>query len=124
MQNLTLSGILRIPDSIGVLTRHKLVAKVGRLRQAFVMLFSPSRAQIIASVQRADFNPLACRVARALADYELAFSVEARRCGSFDYIRLLPPTDEIEAVALDLFLDEAHAQLPRTEIRIKRISRP
>jgi hypothetical protein len=64
----------------------------------------PSRSQILASVQRADFNPLACRVARAVADYELAFDAEARRCGSFEYIRLAPPTDEIEAVALDLFL--------------------
>ena len=84
------------------------------------MLFSPSRAQILDAVRHADFNPLARRVARALADYELAFSVEARRCGSFDYIRLLPPTDEIEVVALDLFIKEAHAQLPRTEISIRR----
>jgi hypothetical protein len=57
---------------------------------------------------------------RALADYELAFDNEARRCGSFDYIRLTAPADEIEAVALDLFLGEAHALLPRTEISIRR----
>lgn len=82
----------------------------------------PSRSQIIASVQRADFNPLACRVARALADYELAFDAEARRCGSFDYIRLSPPADEIEAFALDLFLGEAHVLSPRTEISIRRHS--
>jgi hypothetical protein len=88
------------------------------------MMFSPSRAEILASVQRADFNPLACRVARALADYELAFDAEAHRCGSFEYIRLSPPTDEIEAIALDLFLDEAHARLPGTQITIKRITRP
>jgi hypothetical protein len=77
------------------------------------------RSQILDSVQHADFNPLACRVARAVADYELAFEDEAHRCGSFDYIRLPAPTDEIEAVALDLFLYEVHAHLPRTEIRIK-----
>jgi hypothetical protein len=34
------------------------------------------------------------------------------------------PTNAIEAIALDLFLDEARARLPRTEIRIKRITRP
>jgi hypothetical protein len=121
VQKSRISGILRAPDFIGVLTRHNLVAKVQRLRQAFPMIFSPSRAEILDAVQHADFNPLACRVARALADYELAFSAEAQRCGSFDYIRLSPPTDEIEAVALDLFLDEAQARLPRTEIKIKRI---
>jgi hypothetical protein len=79
----------------------------------------PLRSQILDAVQHADFNPLACRVARAVADYELAFEDEAHRCGSFDYIRLPAPTDEIEAVALDLFLYEVHAHLPRTEIRIK-----
>jgi hypothetical protein len=82
----------------------------------------PTRGQILASVRRADFNPVACRVARALADYELAFDAEARRRGSFDYIRLAAPTDEIEAVALDLFLDEEHALSPRTEIKIKGIN--
>jgi hypothetical protein len=46
------------------------------------MLFSRSRAQIIDAVRHAGFNPLACRVARALADYELAFGAEARRCAS------------------------------------------
>jgi hypothetical protein len=73
---------LRTPDFIGILTRHKVVAEVRRLWQAFIMLFSSSRAQILDAVRHADFNPLACRVARAFADYELAFSAEARRCAS------------------------------------------
>jgi hypothetical protein len=34
------------------------------------------------------------------------------------------PTNAIEAIALDLFVDEARARLARTEIRIKRITRP
>jgi hypothetical protein len=40
------------------------------------------------------------------------------------YIRLRAPAEAIEAIALDLFVDEARARLPRTEIRIKRITRP
>jgi hypothetical protein len=40
------------------------------------------------------------------------------------YIRLPAPADAIEAIALDLFVDEARARLTRTEIRIKRITRP
>ena len=56
---------------------------------------------------------------RAVADYELAFEDEAHRCGSFDYLRLPAPADEIESVALEIVLDEVHAFLPRTEIRIK-----
>jgi hypothetical protein len=124
VQKSRLSAISRTPDFIGVFARHKLVAKVQRLRQALAMMFSPSRTEILDAVQHADFNPLACRVVRALADYELAFNAEAHRCGSIEYIRLSPPTDEFEAVALDLFLEEAHALSPRTEIKIKRISRP
>jgi len=61
VQKSKLSRILRNPDFIGVITRHKVVAKVRLLRQAFVMLFSPSRAQILDSVRHADFNPLACQ---------------------------------------------------------------
>ena len=86
------------------------------------MLFSPSRAQILDAVRHADFNPIACRVARAVADYELAFEYEARRCGSFDYIRLRAPDDAIESVALEILLDEVHARLPATEIRINAAS--
>jgi hypothetical protein len=82
----------------------------------------PSRSQILDALQHADFNPLACRVARAVADYELAFEYEAHRCGSFDYIRLRSPADEIESVALDFVLHEVHACLPRTEIRIRGAS--
>jgi hypothetical protein len=86
------------------------------------MTHHPSRDQIIDAIQHADFNPLACRVSRAVADYELAFEYEAHRCGSFDYIRLRAPIDEIEAVALDFVLHEVHARLPRTEIRIRGAS--
>ena len=93
-----------------------MLAKVKVLWQAFSM---PSRAQILDAVRHADFNPLACRVARAVADYELAFEDEAHRCGSFEYIRLPAPTDEADAVALDFLLHEVRAHLPRTEIKIK-----
>jgi hypothetical protein len=42
-------------------------------------MFSPSRSQILADVQRADFNPLALRVARFIADYELTFEIKPGR---------------------------------------------
>jgi hypothetical protein len=116
MQKSRLPGISRHLNFIGVEPRQKILAKVRR----FGRLFPCPRAPLDA-VQRADFNPLACRVARAVADYELAFDAEARRCGSFDYIRLAALADEIEAVALDLFLREGDALSPRTEIRIRRV---
>jgi hypothetical protein len=56
-----------------------ILAEVRHFRQALDMIFSPPRAQILASVQRADFNLLACRVARSLADYEFAFDAEGAR---------------------------------------------
>lgn len=57
--------------------RHDFVAKVHRLRQSFAMSLLPSRPEILDAVQHADFNPLACLVARALVDYELAFDAES-----------------------------------------------
>jgi hypothetical protein len=83
------------------------------------MTLHASRAQILDAVRHADFNPLACRVARAVADYELAFAGEARRCGSFDYIRLPAPTDEIESVALDIFLTQMRRQMAGVVFKIK-----
>jgi hypothetical protein len=98
-----LSGISRSPDFIAVQTQQKILAKGRFLREGFGM---PSRSQILDAVQNADFNPLACRVARAVADYELAFEGEAHRCGSFDYVQLPAPTNEIEAVALAIALSQ------------------
>jgi hypothetical protein len=70
----------------------------------------PSRAQILDAVQHPDFNPLACRVARAVADYELAFDAEARRCGIAVGGRLEPEMT-IDGVylspkALDIWADQ------------------
>jgi hypothetical protein len=38
---------------------------------------------------------------------------------SLENIRLPAPTDEIEAVALEIFLGEIRAQMPETTIKIK-----
>jgi hypothetical protein len=83
------------------------------------MTVPPTRAQILAALQDSAENPLAARVAGAVAAYGRAFEEEAHRRGGLEFIRLPAPTDEVEAVALELFLDEIRAQMPSVRIKIK-----
>jgi hypothetical protein len=64
-------------------------------------------------------NDLASRVAAAMTAYSRAFEDAANRHGSLENIRLPAPTDEIESVALEVFLGEIRAQMPDVPITIK-----
>jgi hypothetical protein len=83
------------------------------------MTLPPSRAEILAALQDQQHNDIASRVAEAMAAYGRAFEDDANRRDSLENIRLPAPTDEIEAVALEIFLGEIRAQMPDTVIKIK-----
>jgi hypothetical protein len=74
------------------------------------MTLPPSRAEILAALQDPQHNDLASRVAEAMTAYSRAFEDEANRRGSLENIRLPAPTDEVEAVALEIFLGEIVAR--------------
>jgi hypothetical protein len=79
------------------------------------MTVPPSRAEILAALQDPTPSALGSRIAKAITAYARAFDDEALR----EIIRLPTPTDEVEAVALELFLDEMRAHAPNTAIKIK-----
>jgi hypothetical protein len=83
------------------------------------MTVPPSRAEILAALQDPQHNDLASRVANALTAYGRAFEGQANRRGSLETIRLPAPTDEVEAVALEMFLGEIRGKIPNTVIKIK-----
>jgi hypothetical protein len=81
----------------------------------------PSRAQILAALQDTNYNPLASRVSEATTAYRRAFDDEARRRGGLDMIELPAPTDEIDTVALEIFLQEIPRQTRQTRARVRSI---
>ncbi len=76
---------------------------------------TPSRAEILAALQDPQPSPLASAVFDAITVYARAFDKEAHR----EIIRLPAPTGEVEAVALEIFLDEMRAHTPNAAITIK-----
>jgi hypothetical protein len=83
------------------------------------MTVPPSRAEILAALQDPQRNDIASRVAEAITAYTRAFEDAANRRGSLENIRLPAPTDEVEAVALEMFLGEMRARMPNVPIKIK-----
>ena len=83
------------------------------------MTIPPIRTQIIAALQDPKANAIADRVAEAVTAYGRALEEEANRRGSLDNIRLPAPTNEIESVALELFMDEIRTSMPGVAIKIK-----
>jgi hypothetical protein len=79
------------------------------------MNLPPSRAEILAALHDATPSALGSRLMDAVTAYCRAFDKEAH-C---EIIRLPAPTDEVEAVALELFLDEMRAHTPSAAITIK-----
>jgi hypothetical protein len=73
----------------------------------------------LAALQDTNYNPLASRLAEALTAYGFAFREDARQRGSLEFIQLPTPTDEVEAVALEIVLDQIRAEIPRVTIKIK-----
>jgi hypothetical protein len=63
-------------------------------------------------------STLASRLAKAITAYTRAFEDEAHRRNSFEPIRLPVPRDEVEASALELFLDEIRSHAPNVPIEI------
>jgi len=76
------------------------------------MTLPPSRAEILAALQDPKPNALAERVAVALDKCASAFARDAEQRGGFERITLPAPADEVESVALELFMQQLRAQLP------------
>jgi hypothetical protein len=83
------------------------------------MTLPPSRAEILAALQDPNPHPLADRVADALDALARSFSDEAARGGSLEHIRLPAPTNEVEGVALELFMQQVREEMPHANITIR-----
>jgi hypothetical protein len=82
------------------------------------MQLPPIPPHISAALADADpSNPIARSVADALRAYAVHFDEIVRRNGGFDEpIELPVPRDELEAVALTLFMTELSTSLPSTVV--------
>jgi hypothetical protein len=79
----------------------------------------PTRAEMFAAIRDANTdNPLAAAIAAAISAYGDALNEQAHRAGAIpDPIVLPKPTTEIEAFALELFVNELSMSGARVVVR-------